>query len=538
MIPDYRQLKNILTRASRLNLLNESEIENALWKRDSIVLEQQEAARYRHRLPSENATSNYYNSVDILKIMQPRAAKAYVLMCELDRIVGEFNRRVQPAEKRIKCVLDALDTKLCLAWCNIEVGIPLQSSESLQRVLQRLGSYESCRLLSARAAERIVAAYFRDLGKDVQDMSIQQLNGSTDDWKYFDLKVADRYIDVKNSRKSLGGGGHYVEHCVPQFKCSRTDRKDVAIFGVVSPYLADPSKYFDGTLEAIVLGEVNVQDVRELFRWARSRFGKILDLAGIWGSGYLPGWIFEYPSDHYPGRSTAIAALPTLVSEMLEAGTPLDALPRWHHIFQEDASSMHQESIWENRILKDLRSIHSTIGISRRSIYVYAMGLAIQALESHESPEVHLSMLQRYLHMDGVSGFFGLDDPLQYVTSLIDSLLAICNEILRQRLQVVAFRLTHPSILQGVLENGTPIRLLAYCGGRISNVQCGKTPLVFGRNSTCRQCNYLICPDCGNCSESCTECQPRIKRLINEGRIDGGRWRGYQEPPHPDNDLW
>ena len=291
MIPDYRQLKNILTRASRLNLLNESEIENALWKRDSIVLEQQEAARYRHRLPSENATSNYYNSVDILKIMQPRAAKAYVLMCELDRIVGEFNRRVQPAEKRIKCVLDALDTKLCLAWCNIEVGIPLQSSESLQRVLQRLGSYESCRLLSARAAERIVAAYFRDLGKDVQDMSIQQLNGSTDDWKYFDLKVADRYIDVKNSRKSLGGGGHYVEHCVPQFKCSRTDRKDVAIFGVVSPYLADPSKYFDGTLEAIVLGEVNVQDVRELFRWARSRFGKILDLAGIWGSGYLPGWI-------------------------------------------------------------------------------------------------------------------------------------------------------------------------------------------------------------------------------------------------------
>lgn len=538
MIPDYRKLKNILTRASQLHLLTEREVEEALRDRDSIVLEQQKAARYGRRLLSENAASNDYNLVDILKIMKPRAANAYVLMCELDRIVGELKRRVQPTEKHINCVLETLDAKICLAWCNIEVGMPLQSNESPQRVLQRLGRYESCRLLSARAAELIVAAYFRDLGKDVQDISIQQLNGCTDDWKYFDLKVADRYIDVKNSRKSIGGGQHYVEHCVPQFKRSRTDRKDVAIFGVVSPYLADPSKYFDGTLEAIVLGEVNVQDVRELFRWARSRFGKSLDLAGIWGSGYLPGWIFEYPSDHYPGRSAAIAALPTLVFQMLEAGAPLDGLPEWLHFFQEDARSMHQEPILESRIRKDLKSIHSTIGFSRRSIYVYAMGLAIQALERHESPEVDLAILQRYLGLGGVSGFLFLDDPLQYVTSLIDSLLAICNEILRQRLQVVAFRLTHPSILQGVLENGMSVRLLAYCGGRINNVQCGTTPLVFGRNLTCRQCKYLICPNCGNCSESCTECQPRINRLINEGRLGGGMWRGYQESPYPDNDLW
>lgn len=255
MIPDYRQLKNTLTRASKLNLLTERDVEEALRDRDSIFLEQQKAARYRHRLPPENSSSNNSNSVDILKIIQPRAAKAYALMCELDRVAGEFNRRVQPTKKRINCVLSALDTKICLTWCNIEVGMPLQSNESPQRMLQRLSRHESCRLLSARAAELIVAAYFRDLGKDVQDISIQQLNGRTDDWKYFDLKVADKYIDVKNSRKSIGGGKHYVEHCLPRFKRSRTDRKDVAIFGVISPYLADPSKYFDGTLEAIVLGQ-------------------------------------------------------------------------------------------------------------------------------------------------------------------------------------------------------------------------------------------------------------------------------------------
>lgn len=163
MIPDYRKLKNILTRASQLHLLTEREVEEALRDRDSIVLEQQKAARYGRRLLSENAASNDYNLVDILKIMKPRAANAYVLMCELDRIVGELKRRVQPTEKHINCVLETLDAKICLAWCNIEVGMPLQSNESPQRVLQRLGRYESCRLLSARAAELIVAAYFRDL---------------------------------------------------------------------------------------------------------------------------------------------------------------------------------------------------------------------------------------------------------------------------------------------------------------------------------------------------------------------------------------
>lgn len=538
MIPEYRHLKDLLTRASKLNLLTPGEVEKALWQRDSIVLQQQEAARSRHRLSSENATLNDARSVDILTIMQPKAAKAYELMCEYDRIIQDLNRRARPAEMHIKCVLDELDAKLCLAWSNIEVGDALQSSESPKRVLRHLGIHESCRLLSARAAERIVATYFRDQGKDVQDISIQQLNGYVDEWKYYDLKVADRYIDVKNSRKSLRGVGHYVEHCVPQFKCNREDRKDIAIFGVISPYLTDPSKYFDGNLEAIVLGEVNVQDVRELFRWARSRFGHSLDLTGIWGSGYLPGWIFEYPSDHYPRRSAAIARLATWVSQMLEAGTALNELPKWQHIFYEHVSPMYQESIWESKIRKDLISIRSTIGISRRSIYVYAMGLAIQALERDESPEVDLSTLQRYLDMPCGSGLFGLDDPLKYVASLIDSLLEICNEILCQRLQVVAFRLTHPSILHGVLKNGMLVRLLAYCGGRINNIKCGTTPLVFGRHSTCQQCKYLICPNCGNCSESCTDRQHRIKRLINEGVLDGGRWRGYQEPPDPDDEPW
>jgi hypothetical protein len=431
-----------------------------------------------------------------------------------------------------------MDTKLCLAWGNIKVGATLQSKELQQHMLQRLGIHESCRLLSARAAERIVATYFRDLGKDVQDMSLQQLSGRTNDWKYFDLQVADRYIDVKNSRKSPGGSEHYVEHCVPHFKRNRADRKDVAIFGVVSPYLTDPSKYFDGTFEAIVLGEVNVQDVRQLFRWARSRFGHSLDLAGIWGSGYLPGWIFEYPSEHYPGRSDAIASLPTWVSQMLQAGTPFKELPKWQHIFCEYVNYIQQESVCERRIRDDLKSIQSTIGISRRSIYVYAMGLAIQALERDESPAVDLSTLQMFLDMPVGSGPFGLDDPLQYVTSLIDSLLEICSEILRQRLQLIAFRLTHPSILHGVLKNGMHVRLLAYCGGTINNVKCGTTPLVFGRHSTCQQCKYLICPKCGNCSDSCIDRQHRIKILVNKEGLDGGRWRGYKEPPHPDDDIW
>ena len=84
-----------------------------------------------------------------------------------------------------------------------------------------------------------------------------------------------------------------------QFKQERSYSEIVNILGIVSEYVVDYKKYLDPVLEALILGEVNAVEIQKLCGWARDRFGSALDLQAIWRPHFIPGWLLEYPPEHY-----------------------------------------------------------------------------------------------------------------------------------------------------------------------------------------------------------------------------------------------
>src|SRR5690606_38928003 len=93
------------------------------------------------------------------------------------------------------------------------------------------------KMLSARAAEKATALFYRDMGSVVEDIAITQLYGAGSDWKTHDLLVDENIaLDVKNARRAINAVGFYSEHTVARFKLDRREQH-VKIAGILSPYL-------------------------------------------------------------------------------------------------------------------------------------------------------------------------------------------------------------------------------------------------------------------------------------------------------------
>ncbi len=449
--------------------------------------------------------------------MPDSARTALELLLELQTVRADLSFVATNVVQQAVSELGAIDAELCLRWNNIAFQRSSESDVAAWIKLEELEAYRQSQVLSARSAELITHAYYSKLGFDVEDVSILQLDGSTEDWKAYDLRVGDRFVDVKNARKSLHGTGHFVEHCVPRFKQLRATGDHIAIAGVLSDYWADPHAFRQGRPEATVLGEVNVLEVRALYSWARTRFGARLDLKGIWDPGFLPGWIFEYPEAHYPRRKEAIKSIAPMAWRLAHAGALGDQLPGWLLILCDDDAFIKSLPLEakKRRIIEDLRSMAAAIGITRRSLYVYAMGIALEALADEVSPEEDLRSFIALLETpakDQITSKLGLDDPLAYVGSIADHLCEIGRRLLEAGIHLTGFRLTHPAILKGVCSDGTVMTLMAYCGGWQTvpvRAKCGTVPLTIVDDASCSSCGHLICHNCGHCSNFCHECSPR-----------------------------
>ncbi len=450
--------------------------------------------------------------------MPTAAREALDLMLAIDRIAGELSEEATSPQQAPVSMIGLLDAELCLRWSDVAIRASNSRDEEIWIQLKELERYRRGQLLSARVAELVACAYYRRLGFEVEDVSVQQLDGASEEWKLFDLRVGAHCIDVKNARESLNGLGHFVEHCVPRFKKDRASGADVVITGVLSKYLSDPGKYIEQEQAAIVLGEVCVEDVRRLYRWSRTRFGEMLDLKGVWNPGFLPGWIFEYPVEHYPRRLEAIRSIATLARNLVHAGAWADNLPGWLLVLCEEdcvIGSM-QIAVDKRKLVEDLRSIQLHVGLSRRSLFVYAMALTLESLAAGEQPEDRLATLVELISFPTLGrdrhSILGLRDPLDFVSQIAQTLGSIGRAVLERSIVLTGFRLTHPAILKGVRADGSVLTLLAYCGGWQEHpfkARCGTVPLTIAKNEHCGSCGYLICHNCAHCSNTCPECAPR-----------------------------
>lgn len=426
------------------------------------------------------------------------------------------------ATLRSQPTLSGRDYQLCLAWARKGFN---SDSIDLASLNQSLGTDEALRLISARAAELCVSSYYLDLGQPVEDVSVRQLDGFDERWCDFDLLVAGRPIDVKNARRQRASFDSYVEHAVPAFKLDRSSGADVVVAGTLSdrtPRLADaePGLYVQ------VLGEISLAHLRRLIAWVHDRFGHILDLGHLLEPKFYPGWIFDYPHEHYPHRADAIKRIPEILRNALEAGFPPDSLVGWLTTLCPDSAALEARflSADHEQVRADLKSLGANVGLSRPGIYLYVMGRILDAIVRKVPLEPLATALNQSLF--GGSGkaktcALGLEDSQDYVLHLLNSLVVVYREVIKRDLHFTSFKLTHPQILRGLTPQGTLVTLLAYCGGWLQEPlpgKCGNTHLVLGNSDPCGTCGYLICGTCGFCSGRCSLVRDRQERIAQKRR--------------------
>ena len=382
--------------------------------------------------------------------------------------------------------------------------------------------FESARMLSARAAEKVAGWFYRHRGHRVVDVALQQLTGVSTDWKTHDLLLdGSTPVDVKNARLPVNNAAFYVEHTVPRFKRDRTGM-GVKIVAVVSPYL--PLRYFNDVQKAPFevgdvrfLGETTLSDISRLC--ARFSKGALLVHDPREGA-FIPPWYFDFPSSWYRDFDVACCQLRELEQpeddELLRlqgfAGAAI-SLPKYIaaglKLPTQELEAMHS---WERSFLVQLQDACKPRA-SLANLFLLILTDFLAKLREAPQDSFEPRHYLKFLFVEvGTSDArqqqrpLGIEDPLETIQTLCSSLQQLWSK--RESLALgrfTEFRLSGGGILQGREHRRVAWEtILSYCGGRIAGKgRCGCAPLVLGIEKQCPTCRRLICHQCGYCSEGC-----------------------------------
>lgn len=430
---------------------------------------------------------------------------------------------------------------------------------------------------TARAAEICASVYFRALGLSVEDVAIEQLAGSSDDWSHMDLRIDGRHgVDVKNLRRTINGGSHSSRWKVKDFKRDSAGT-DVMLCGVSSPhtYFLNGTLTCDATEDMRVLGVTTALEARSLSRRFTSIFS--LRLNPVSKLIELPAWAWDYPRAQYRERDRLMAsvrdAMMSLQSTVIgrrrlitvpavlfsfwnleppsnDAFTPQQrhflhqmraALSREHD--GRTASSfprlpwiylfvLHFWASWRaTNESSDSHSLlrlfqwhaHSSTDARQASEDALRHLISLGASDEHDLPEPFHTPMRSIVSASDVSGC-GVVDPANTISTLLNALTALEAKLsMDQFVSLTDINHSLSGVLVGTFPDGQRKTLLAHCCGRLSNgVECGNRPLVFGRHLTCA-CGRLICNRCSTCTDTrYAYCDQQTARVAQREKLLSG----------------
>lgn len=406
------------------------------------------------------------------------------------------------------------------------------------------------KMLSARGAEIAARKFYESMGSHVEDISIQQLGGSSNDWTTHDLLVDSSVaIDVKNARRTVNGQRFYVEHTVARFKLDRDDRQ-VRIAGILSPYLnlkyvRKPGNASFKIGRLIFLGETSRESMDRL----ALLFGSSTFEVARGHERTVPHWVFSYPAAWYRALQQAVNRL------TLECEWPVDQA--WEHVLNESERTAAIPALclagqplppilssglkdWQRDFYAKLqRLLKGTPNLP--VVFLAVLTDFLVQLKNDTpgfSPEDYFPLLFAQVRsLDRPSYPLGAIDPLGLVRELIGTLSILWDNREATNLNAFSsFRFSGLGLLQGRERNRTSWKtLVAYCGGTAYKMdsnghvilnaggapeqikgKCGNAPLVIGEAANCRACGKLVCSLCGFCN---LDCQKReFARRAEEAR--------------------
>lgn len=383
------------------------------------------------------------------------------------------------------------------------------------------------KMLSARCAEKIAIKFYKNLGYQVDDISITQTTSSSeiDSWKICDIVLNnENFIDIKNSRTTFNSISNYSEHCVPKFKKSRTN-SDVIITGVLSSYvnLGDiQKKQISSTKSISVLGETYLPQLLQLER----RFSSKLIRVSTSDVNFVPRWLFEYPELFYEARNKSREHLRSFLDKNvpeIDISSSFNPIPAY--ISSGASLPYYLESSLEYFQINFCRRIKPQTGesITLPILFLALLTHFIEVISGGRAYSNYDPILYRkILYIDNDSGKcfpFGIYDHLNSISELIETLSKLWSN--RKKIDLdhfEHFKFHGSGLLQGKKPGQDKyITIIAYCGGFIEGLgKCGYSPLVLGENNTCPSCGRLICDLCGHCSTNCPSCKKRMAIFIEK----------------------
>lgn len=431
-------------------------------------------------------------------------------------------RKLQEENKRRAFVLNALQAPFLDAkqLCNLATRHPMSLTErdvelaySWARFPQ--SKYELRRMLSARRAERAALELYWDLYGYSKDLSISQLERSGIAlWRHADIDCGAYLVDVKNSRESFsserrsywsGANSNssprfYSEHCVPAFK---QDRKgsEVVISGFLSEYEQSPESSYT---TVIWLGEFTLSQLASICTEFDSKH-LMVSLADRESATLLPPWIFEYPTKAYFNRDVSCEkAMEPRVRDALPIENSNRIAPAL--LLLGGFESSHIDDSLQTEYNHLMRRLSGPGRLVRSRLFLHVLDRFASNLRN-DLPFPAQS-LRDLLFWNDSSLPLALYDPLQTVSTLIETLAAVDAACRQETSRFLSLRLRGLNILQGRKPDGSWQTIYAYCGGRLPNkVKCGQYPIFLGRDEPCPKCHHLICSECGFCSKICKPLQ-------------------------------
>jgi len=389
--------------------------------------------------------------------------------------------------------------------------------------------YEEAKMLSARFAEVVASRFYASLGFQVEDISLKQVSGESEDWKRCDLLLKGTIpVDVKNARNTYYQKSGYVEYCVPNFKYGR-DGREVLVAGVYSPYVKleafnDHNKLPKRLSNIIFLGETRHSDIKTL----ETVFETNLIYISI-DKSTIPPWVFDYPDKYYQRQDAARQQL--LKLEPLDIPSYQDIERRGRnplpiYVIAGDRFSSSWDVVVNGWEMDFIRRLHSSASVERVSLSVLYLTILSHFLTMaimKEPPDdynpikyrklLYTTYLKEEEDAEEICNPLGINDPI----NIIDQLITTLSTVWEHRFEIglseyEVFRFSGLGLLRGkrrlvdIYES-----IIAYCGGEVKGKgKCGFSPLIRGKHKTCQVCGKLICDKCGYCSKNCSGNRDRI----------------------------
>lgn len=438
--------------------------------------------------------------------------------------------------------LQPSDVELALMWYQgrnrTAIGSELRSG-GIKRVARFFPhDLELARLLSARAAERAAWRYYSQLGYQVVDVAISQLNGpsSVDEpWTQYDLVATapgttnGQCLDVKNARRAATNNGVVSRQTVPRFKRGRAGN-DVWIVGVLSPQMSVGELL--GQIASVqphmefcsMLGWTHWSQLQMMIRsFAAEQQLNLRPLRAASPGGFaLPPWAYDSPKELYGGSAIARRQLRDALNNDEEARRILKFYYSYSDVPLDIAFgntlSKYENPSWQSSFVESIAAAIAKHDHKLLAVYLSVLTHFVKMVASDDllgtrgySPSFYHRALwieNTYADRGRPARWFplGIYDPEESIFMLVEALSALWGAEREHLRQYDQFTLLSWNILAARRrDDGTRQTVLAYCGGGPGpEAACGKFPLVAGVHPHC-QAGKLICPDCNYCCESCQQ---------------------------------